>query len=217
MVYGHEVNRRNTQMSIAETIRFDHGVYAEIVHDEDCSEPNDGDSAVKIVILSRNYSNPSPECGDEPDEVAAWAKANAKEWYCANLYMYQHSGVALRAGLNNPFGCPWDSGQVGIIALKKSEFGRGKGELNSKRLAWAQSTAEEYGRWMNGECYGYRLMNEEDEELDSCWGYVGFEFAEEEAKEAAKYYVKQEEERQQTEEVECALLEYSENNEGLGI
>lgn len=175
-----------------ETINYANGVYAEIFHDEDCERPYQDDDGLKIVILHRHYTNPSKDVGSTGDAVMQWAKDNAREWFVANLFMYEHGNVALRAGERNPFGDPWDSGQVGIVALKKSEWGKGKGEKNAKRMEYAKNVAEEYGRWMNGECYGYQLKNADDDDLDSCWGFIGMEYAMEEAKDAAEYYVKEE-------------------------
>jgi hypothetical protein len=30
-----------------------------------------------------------------------------------------------------------------------------------------------FNQWLNGECYGYQLEDEEGNETDSCWGYIG--------------------------------------------
>jgi hypothetical protein len=167
-------------------VKCTRGFTAKIYHDYDCDQPWSGDDGVRIVVLARNSIDPSKgACGRDPVEVMAWAKANAREWYVTNLFKYEHSGVAYRAGEFNPFGCPWDSGQVGIVALKKSEWGRGKGERNAKRLAYAKNVAEEYGRWANGETYGYTLHDPDGNEVDSCWGFIGRENVEAEAKDVA--------------------------------
>lgn len=198
-------------MHVIDTLNFENGVYAEIIHDPDCDSPYDDDDAIKIVILHRNYSDPAKgECGRDADEVLAWCKANEREWFITNLYMYEHGDVALRAGERNPFSCPWDSGQVGIVALKKSQWGRGKGERNAKRLQYAKDAAEEYGRWINGETYGYVVKNEDGDDLDSCWGFIGFDYVKEEAEDSAKYYVKDEAERQAREAEEEAEAESAE-------
>lgn len=185
-------------------------VTVKIIHDSDCEEPSSDDEAVKIVICHRRFTNPSPDVGGDADEVMEWVKANRKEWYVTNLFMYEHGNVALRAGERNPFGCQWDSGQVGIIAIKKSEFGRGKGERNAKRLEWCKNIAEEYGQWMNGECYGYVIEDEDGEQLDSCWGYIGLDYAKEEANSAAKHHA------EEVAEIADALTD-AENNYGAGI
>jgi hypothetical protein len=89
-----------------------------------------------------------------------------------------------------------DSGRVGIVALKRSEWG-GTGVTGPEReaalLEYAKNVAEEYGRWMNGECYGYTIIDPRDEGYDggSCWGFVGFEHVENEATEALAYAAKE--------------------------
>lgn len=152
---------------------------ASIYYDQDCSQPFEGDDGVRIVILHRHYGDPSEGgCGRDGDSVREWAEANAADWFVAPLFMYEHSGVALSTG---DFGDPWDSGQVGIVALKRSEWGNGQ-EDAAKFGGYASGVAREFGEWMNGECYGYRIARvtedehgDEDEgrELDSCWGFVG--------------------------------------------
>lgn len=184
-------------MDAIETKHFDHGVTLEIHHYPDAEQPYECDEGVRIVILHRRYDDPAQgECGTDPDEVAAWVKANSREWFVSNLFMYEHSGVALRAGESNPFGCPWDSGQVGIVALKKDEWGRGKGERNAKRMEYAKNVAEHYGQWMNGETYGYVVNDEDGEQLDSCCGFVGWDDVWSEGTASAKGFVESEAERQ---------------------
>lgn len=172
-----------------DTLNFGDGWTADIHIDEDCAQPYDDDAGVIIVVLHRNYIDPAKgKCGRTPEEVRQWAKDNAREWFITNLYLYDHSGVAYRAGDANPFNCPWDSGQVGIVALKKSEWGKGKGEKNAKRLTYAKSVAEEYGRWANGECYGFVIKHNDVATDDgSCWGHVGFDWACEAAREAYEH------------------------------
>mgnify|MGYP001560328080 CR=1 FL=1 len=58
-----------------------------------------------------------------------------------------------------------------------------------------RAVIEEYERWCNGECYGYTLHEITDDEdgeetetelEDSCWGFIGYEYALEEARSAVK-------------------------------
>lgn len=172
------------------TIDFENGLMAEIQMDQDCERPYSDDDAVRIVVLHRRYLDPAEgKCGKTPEEVARWEKQNARDWYVVPLWLYDHSGTVYRVGGSNPFSCPWDSGRAGIIALKKDEWGKGKGERNAKRFEYAQGIAEEYTKWANGECYGYVLHDADGEELDSCWGFIGMETAEEEAREAARLHI----------------------------
>jgi len=204
-------------MSAIETFEFEHGIVGKLEYDEDCESPYDSDNAVKIVLLHRRYNNPSPEVGSTPDEVAEWVKENSRDWFVTNLFMYEHSGVALRAGERNPFSCPWDSGQVGIVAIEKAIWGRGKGERNAKRLEWCKNVAETYGMWMNGECYGYVIEDEDGRTLESCFGYVGTEDCISELKSSGEHYVKARAEEIAEEEANERALADAENNHGAGI
>lgn len=171
-------------------LEFPNGLKAGIDHDPDCEQPYADDEGVRIVVLHRRYKDPSEgKCGRSPDEVRRWAKDNARDWYVIPLWMYDHSGTAYAVGDQNPFSCPWDSGRVGIIALKKDEWGKGRGERNAKRLEYAKGIAREYTEWANGECYGFSLFDADGEQVESCIGFVGLEDVENAAAEAAKAYL----------------------------
>ena len=163
---------------------------AEIDYDHDCEAPYAEDDAVIIVILHREYNDPSKgACGTTPQEVAAWCSGHEEEWFSVPLWAYIHSGIALSAGQGNPFNCQWDSGQVGIVALKRSEWASPRGappEQEADLLGYAKGVAEGHGRWLNGECYGYTIVDPRNAcyDGDSCWGFVGFEYVKEEAKDA---------------------------------
>lgn len=173
-------------MNPLETIDFDHGLHARIYHDDFAERPYMHDDAVRIVILHRRYIDPSDgECGRDPDSVAEWERKNADEWFTIPLFLYDHSGTAYRVGHSNPFTCPWDSGRVGIIALKRPDWGNGA-EADETLLQYAQRVAEAYTSWTNGDCYGYVLRDIAGHELDSCWGFLGSEDVRQHAEEAAR-------------------------------
>jgi hypothetical protein len=162
-------------MTPLETLTFDHGVTARIYHDDMAEQPFAHDDAVRIVVLHRRYIDPSGgECGRDPDEVAAWERENAADWFTMPLFLYDHSGTIYRASHSNPFHCPWDSGRAGIVALRRADWGNGN-EPDERLAEYAQSVAEEYSNWANGECYGYVLCDAAGHELDSCWGFIGIE------------------------------------------
>jgi len=140
----------------------------EIIQDPDCASPLDG--AVRFVVLHSRYSNPASGL-TTVDDVAVFEAENAAPgapWFTIPLWLYDHSGTVYRVGATNPFSCRWDSGRVGIVALKRSEFGEG-----ADLPAAAAQVAETYTAWANGECYGYVVKDAAGEEVDSCWGFVG--------------------------------------------
>lgn len=174
-------------MSAVETIEFGRGLHAHIYHNADVEQPFAHDDDVRIVVLHRRYIDPSQGAiGRNPDEVAAWERENAREWFTIPLFLYDRSGTAYRVGYSNPFHCRWDSGRVGIIALRRESWGSGC-DPDDKLLAYAQSIAETYSEWANGECYGYVICDAHGEELDSCWGFIGFDAVREEAVRVAAF------------------------------
>lgn len=100
------------------------------------------------------------------------------------VYMYDHTGIALSTGR---FGCPWDSGQVGFIYCTEDTINREFGGDWDKARKCLESEVSVYSDYANGDCFGYIVEesekcdccgNEEWEEIDSCWGYIGSEHLE---------------------------------------
>jgi len=91
------------------------------------------------------------------------------------LYLMDHSGLSISI---QPFGCPWDSGQIGFIFLPK-EYIEQELKNNLKRAEQViSSEIESYNQYLSGEVYGYIIRDKNcsecgsaGEELDSCWGY----------------------------------------------
>jgi hypothetical protein len=120
------------------------------------------------------------------------------------VYMYEHSAVALSTGsfIGRAQHAEWDSGQVGFAYITPEKLE----ETGITDYEGAISTeVATLGQWMNGEVYGYVLeerveyaaiRRDEDgtvtdvdyeltryewEETDSCWGIIGYDWAEKEA------------------------------------
>ncbi|NTF17380.1 hypothetical protein G6L37_02990 [Agrobacterium rubi] len=164
---------------------IDGGLTASIHYDQDTEMPYGGDEAVHIVILSGKYDDPSKGAlGKDPKTVEKWRKDNSDEWYSVPLWAYVHSGSIWQVAAENPFSCPFDSARAGIIALKRSEWGNGA-ESDEKMFEFAKGVASTYTEWANGECYGYVIKNEDGDEVDACWGFIGMDAVEAEARSAA--------------------------------
>lgn len=92
------------------------------------------------------------------------------------LYLYDHSGLTMRTG---PFGCPWDSGQVGWIYLTREEVKKEYGwtRLTKDRLEKLRQSLESavktYDTYLRGNVYGYVAEGPDGEHIDSCWGFYG--------------------------------------------
>lgn len=124
------------------------------------------------------------------------------------VYMYEHSAVALSVGsfVGRAQHADWDSGQIGWAYITPERIE----ETGITDYEGAIATeVETLGQWMNGEVYGYVVeelhhykraevdadgnflageftdAEDEWEETDSCWGFIGYDNVESEARAAA--------------------------------
>lgn len=56
----------------------------------------------------------------------------------------------------------------------------------SKVREYLTGELEEFSSWIKGEVYGYNVTGPNDEHVDSCWGFYGLEYCEEQALDAVK-------------------------------
>lgn len=96
------------------------------------------------------------------------------------VWMYEHGSVALKVGSfqgSLPQGhAEFDSGQIGFIYISretiKHEWGDGP-DADEKAEAYLRGEVAEYGAYLEGDVFGWVLKDENDDVVDSCWGYVG--------------------------------------------
>ena len=111
------------------------------------------------------------------------------------VYVYEHGQVSMRT---RAFSCPWDSGQSGFIYIteKTALSWQGGKRMTKAKLANVlkslESVVETYGQWCNGETYFYTVEDETGEQVDDigCGGYIGHEYAIEEAKRDVEHHHK---------------------------
>ena len=93
------------------------------------------------------------------------------------LCVYDHSLVKIYIG--DPC-CQWDSGRIGFYLVDKKEVLKnyGRKKINKEILDRVEKAVEgemeTLTSWINGDVYGYRLF-EDGEEIDSCWGFYGYD------------------------------------------
>lgn len=122
------------------------------------------------------------DCPNEPGEFSEWAE-HQKVVYLP-LYLYDHSGITMNT---TGFSCRWDSGQVGYIYLTRATILEEWGwkVLTKKRITFLEKymrdEVETYDKYLTGDVYGY-IVEEDGEEIESCWGFFGEEYCEAEAK-----------------------------------
>lgn len=167
--------------------RTHRGLTISLYHDEDCSSPRENNNLGTIIAWHRRYSLSDDDAPKhlEPEDFDPKAYA-----VCLPVFMYEHSGVALSTG---DFGDKWDSGQVGWIyvtrdkMLREMQANYATKQVIAKTINILKCEIDEYGKYVNGECYGYGITDDDGEQLDSCGGFMGSEFCWEEATRAADY------------------------------
>ena len=126
------------------------------------------------------------------------------------LYLYDHSGISMSAGAPNVWDNPriktdhhgnglgWDTTMVGYVYTTPERMTELCGAPDYCPKDWGGTPAqwiatqldgevEEYNLYLTGQVYYYVIEGEDGETLDSCGGFLGSEYVEEAAKEAAEY------------------------------
>lgn len=177
------------------------GLEAHIYYDTDPQPPEY--DIVKIAYSSSRQclgtENVSREQLDKiRDGIASGKYVGVPVW------AYVHSGATISTGRKlrgdtaarlreNPYGCPWDSGQSGYAYVTYEdalrEWGRKRLSAQQKQKAvhYIDGVVDEFAAYLRGECYGYEILRGE-EVLDSCWGFIGDECVEQEARAALKHH-----------------------------
>jgi len=176
-----------------------------IEQDDDPMDPRkEFDPMGKMVCFHRRYS-----LGDEHDyrdgdyngwdELEAAIRKEENVVVMRPIFMYDHSGVTINTG---GFSCPWDSGRIGMIYATREgvlrEYGKKRVSKKMREEAEKRLEAEvvEYDQYLRGDCWGYIVEDHLGEQLDSCWGFFGREYCEQEGKEQLAYFEAKEAQRE---------------------
>lgn len=166
----------------------------DVVYDECPESPRKWDNICKILSQRGNWN-----IGDESYD-ADTANAKLKKLlanpnvYVKPIYMYDHSGQTISL---TPFVDPWDSGICGFIYVDRATI-ENKTANTITDGNWIdianqimQDEIDIYDDFIRGAVYGFRLYridnvlhynktteeeweSEELEEVDSCFGYYGY-------------------------------------------
>lgn len=156
-----------------------------IIHDAYAESPRSWDNLGKMICFHNRY-----DLGDKhnynADDYSGWEemeKAIIKEENPAvilPLYLYDHSGISIST---SPFSCRWDSGQIGFVLVSKKQALEEYGgvRVSSKKKVKIESVLnaeiETYTQYVEGEVYGFQIVDEDDNHIDSCYGFYGRDFA----------------------------------------
>ena len=159
-----------------------HGQYTiKIFQDMDAQNPRgDSEPLGTIYHTHRNY-----DLGERLTCEDIQAIVENDSFISLPVYIYDHGNIMLSCG---GFSCPWDSGQVGIIAVEKAkllkEWNRKKWskKLELQVIKCLQSEIETFSDYLSGDVYGFVIekathcdscKHDDAEQIDSCWGFIG--------------------------------------------
>ena len=167
-------------MGLSATMKLTNGNTLEIYRDDFAESPREWDNLSTFYCFHKRYNLGDKHNIDHGD-YSSWDELeqenfNQEDDIIVNLYMYDHSGISIAT---HPFACRWDSGQVGIAVITKAEiienYGDDSPASRAKALKCLESEVDTYNDYVQGEVYGYTLLDSEGEEIDSCFGFYGYE------------------------------------------
>lgn len=161
----------------------------ELFYESDAFKSSPGESLLQFYRYWRKLGFTKNEIGalwDSDCDLPFWNREESSTfagklvdllidegWAYTDVYMYEHSGIALSVG--GGFSCPWDSGQLGFAIIRPEDRTGIWDGSDEKVYEYMRAFIEEtYGAYLNGEIYGWITKDENGDEIDACWGYYGY-------------------------------------------
>ncbi len=164
-----------------ETYSLLNGRTLKVVQDSSPESPRTWDNLSKMIFFG-SYShlgdkhNVNSNNFNSFDELAHAIAEDMDVAVVKPIYMYSHSGQTIST---KPFGCRWDSGQLGFAIVTKEAIRK---EYSTKRVTQKyrdlaekvlEGEVEVLDQYICGDVYGYIVEDENGVEEDSCWGFYG--------------------------------------------
>lgn len=147
----------------------DRGDYLEIIYQALCDLLIDKNLRMKLHKQYQAFERAEKDCADMEMFFDSLAVIQP-------VYAYEHSGITVAA---TPFSCAFDSGQVGVAIYTKEQilldrqqkrFTKACASYATRHIKDVLETIDDY---LQGECYGFSILDSEGDELESCWGFYG--------------------------------------------
>jgi len=141
----------------------------------DCESPREWDNVTNMVFFHRRYS-----IGDRHDfrtsDYNGWGelkRAIVKKCECVLIYPvygYDHGGFVLST---SPFGCSFDSGQVGYICVTRESmnalgYKRATARVKDILMSIVEEELDVYNAYLSGDVYD---VTDEGGDTYTCYGY----------------------------------------------
>ena len=153
------------------------GYKVTIEQDQDETGPEEfQDEHAFIATTSNRYFEVSGPRG----EMASTIGENLEEWekthHVYKLNAMIHSGVYLSIASDlKQYHMGFDSGQIGFLLVTRDES-----EIPHPDK-YAEGMVETWNQYLSGDVWGYVIEDGEGNEIGSCWGLYGSDYAETEA------------------------------------
>lgn len=142
-----------------------------IYPDSDVTSPRDNDNLGTLACWHRRYTLGDVQPKQDPIE---YQEALPKDTLIVPVYMMDHSGISLSI---SDYGDPWDSGQVGIYHVSPEEiieaYGEDTPETRKRAEEGIKAEIQEYSDWVNGNCWGFEILDADGSHVDGCSGFIG--------------------------------------------
>lgn len=164
------------------------GYNINVKYDFDPQSPREWDNLGVIYSNYRNYS-PDGHSIKELLEQECYQDGNyrfapdkfSEDYIWLRIYAYIHGGITISCGESCPYSDLWDSGLFGIIAVDKNVVRKEynctqiSDDIRNKVIGVLESEVKTLDDYYTGSVYGFEVtkINNDDEVLDSCWGYYG--------------------------------------------
>lgn len=187
-----------------DTIERD-GFVARIVGDKISDNPRDWDNLTTMVDWHKDYvlggrkaTDQEREALQRGGEALLWRylRRNEGAVAMAMLSLLDHSGLHMWVGSGSHWSdsAGWDSGTVGFSYITKNRMKDFFGaedykpdDFSGTLEEWLQNQIEQdvktFDQYLTGDVYGIIIEDKDGEEIDSCWGFYGFDYAKQEAEE----------------------------------
>ena len=171
------------------------GFTIRIYTDPDPESPREWDNLGHMITYHPRYVLGDAHIMSKEDLLYIVEKTDA---FSLPLYIYDHSGIGMSTDRSRyPYNCPWDSSHVGYIYVTRKEvreeFGvkRISKKLAGRVLDVLRGEVAAFHQYIQGDVWGYVVGDQEEEHIDSCWGYYGYDACLQEAKQAVDFYAEE--------------------------
>ena len=155
---------------------FAFGKYTiQIIHDEEAVSPAEDSDADGVFCVSAMTSDWTPYnplrvwSHDIPEDRAEFEDAYAEDYWAFRLRAHISHGVHLSLSESGQLRDEFDTEFAGWVLVRRTT------QWNTEVVARkaAEKLLQEWQDFLDGKAYAYRVLDEYDKEIASCWNYFG--------------------------------------------